>query len=165
MRSYPVKENQIGSAVSEILRYKQTNRQTDTQTNRQTSFYFVLQISFITIGESTEKEKSEKNKQASVKDFFKKSDSDKKPTENKDKSYKESSEYKNKSNKEFNDSRDKSYKESNGSRDKSYKEPREKKKDRDGKEKSPDKKSRRVDIGHGYKVLDPLPDVFKNLKV
>ena len=25
MRSYPVKENQIGSAVSEILRYKQTN--------------------------------------------------------------------------------------------------------------------------------------------
>ena len=34
MRSYPVKENPIGSAVSEILRYKQTDRQT--------SFYFVL---------------------------------------------------------------------------------------------------------------------------
>ena len=29
MRSYPVKENPIGSAVSEILRYKQTNRHTD----------------------------------------------------------------------------------------------------------------------------------------
>ena len=26
MRSYPVKENQFGSAVSEILRYKQTDR-------------------------------------------------------------------------------------------------------------------------------------------
>ena len=29
MRSYPVKENLIGSSVSEILRYKQTDRQTD----------------------------------------------------------------------------------------------------------------------------------------
>ena len=29
MRSYPVKEDQIGSAVTEILRYKQTGRQTD----------------------------------------------------------------------------------------------------------------------------------------
>ena len=29
MRSYPVKENPFGSAVSEILCYKQTNRQTD----------------------------------------------------------------------------------------------------------------------------------------
>ena len=29
MRSYPVKENRIGSVVSEILYYKQTNRQTD----------------------------------------------------------------------------------------------------------------------------------------
>ena len=29
MRSYPVKENPISSAVSEILHYKQTNRQTD----------------------------------------------------------------------------------------------------------------------------------------
>ena len=30
MRSYPVKENPIGSAVSEILQYRQTDRQTDT---------------------------------------------------------------------------------------------------------------------------------------
>ena len=29
MRSYPVKENPIGSAVNEILRYKQRDRQTD----------------------------------------------------------------------------------------------------------------------------------------
>ena len=29
MRNYPVKENPIGLAVSKILRYKQTNRQTD----------------------------------------------------------------------------------------------------------------------------------------
>ena len=29
MKSYPVKENPICSAVSEILRYKQTKRQTD----------------------------------------------------------------------------------------------------------------------------------------
>ena len=29
MRSYPVKDNPIDSAVSQILRYKQTNRQTD----------------------------------------------------------------------------------------------------------------------------------------
>ena len=29
MRRHPVKENQIGSAVSEILRYTQTNKQTD----------------------------------------------------------------------------------------------------------------------------------------
>ena len=28
MRIYPVKENLIGSAVNEILRYKQTDRQT-----------------------------------------------------------------------------------------------------------------------------------------
>ena len=33
MRSYPVKENQIGSAVSEILRYKQTDKQTGRQTD------------------------------------------------------------------------------------------------------------------------------------
>ena len=31
MRIYPVKENLIGSAVIEILRYKQTDRQTDRQ--------------------------------------------------------------------------------------------------------------------------------------
>ena len=30
MRSYPVKENPIGSAVSEILRYKQTDRHRST---------------------------------------------------------------------------------------------------------------------------------------
>ena len=35
MKSYPVKENPIGSAVSEILRYKQTDRQTNKQTNKQ----------------------------------------------------------------------------------------------------------------------------------
>ena len=29
MRSYPVKENPIGSAVTEILRYKHTNTQTN----------------------------------------------------------------------------------------------------------------------------------------
>ena len=28
MKNYPVKENHIGSAVSEIIRYKQTNKQT-----------------------------------------------------------------------------------------------------------------------------------------
>ena len=33
MRSYPVKENPIGLAVSEILSYKQTNRQTNKQTD------------------------------------------------------------------------------------------------------------------------------------
>ena len=36
MRSYPVKENPIGSAVSEILCYKQTGRQT--------SFFLLLCI-------------------------------------------------------------------------------------------------------------------------
>ena len=36
MRSYPVKENQIGSAVSEILRYKHTDKQT--------SCYFIIRI-------------------------------------------------------------------------------------------------------------------------
>ena len=40
MRSYPVKESPIGSAVSEILRYTQT----DTQTNKQTSCYFIIRI-------------------------------------------------------------------------------------------------------------------------
>ena len=30
MKSYPVKENSIGSAVSEILRYKQTDRHRST---------------------------------------------------------------------------------------------------------------------------------------
>ena len=41
MRSYPVKENPIGgSAVSEILRYKQTDKQTD----KQTSYYFIIRI-------------------------------------------------------------------------------------------------------------------------
>ena len=29
MRSYPVKENPIGSVVNEILQYKQTNKQID----------------------------------------------------------------------------------------------------------------------------------------
>ena len=37
MRSYPVKENHIGLAVSEILRYKQTVRQTDK--HRSTLYY------------------------------------------------------------------------------------------------------------------------------
>ena len=32
MRTYPVKENPIGSVDSEILWYKQTDRQTDRQT-------------------------------------------------------------------------------------------------------------------------------------
>ncbi len=32
MRSYTVKENHIGSAVSDILQYRQTNKQTDRQT-------------------------------------------------------------------------------------------------------------------------------------
>ena len=36
MRSYTVKEDNINSAVSEILQYRQTVRQTDRQTNRQT---------------------------------------------------------------------------------------------------------------------------------
>ena len=40
MKSYPVKENPIGSAVSEILRYRhtdtQTHRHTDTQIHRHT---------------------------------------------------------------------------------------------------------------------------------
>ena len=40
MRWYPVKENPIGSAVSEILWY----RQIDTHTNRQTSLYFIIRI-------------------------------------------------------------------------------------------------------------------------
>ena len=33
MKIYPVKENPIGSAVSEILRYKHTNTQTHRQPN------------------------------------------------------------------------------------------------------------------------------------
>ena len=37
MRSYPVKENSISSAVSKILRYKQTDKHTDKQTNKQTN--------------------------------------------------------------------------------------------------------------------------------
>ena len=37
MRSYPVKENPIGSAVSQILRYKQTDRKTERQTDRHRS--------------------------------------------------------------------------------------------------------------------------------
>ena len=45
MRSYYVKENPIGSVVSEILRYKQRHRQTDTQTDKQTSIYFIIRIS------------------------------------------------------------------------------------------------------------------------
>ena len=45
MRSYPVKENPFGSAVSESLRYKHT----DTQTNRQTSCYYSIRIGFILI--------------------------------------------------------------------------------------------------------------------
>ena len=40
MRSYPVKENPIGSAVSKILRYKHTN----TQRDKQTSCYFSIRI-------------------------------------------------------------------------------------------------------------------------
>ena len=37
MRNYPVKENLIGSAVSEILCYKQTDKLTDKQTDRHRS--------------------------------------------------------------------------------------------------------------------------------
>ena len=33
MRSYPVKENMIGLVVSEIFRYRQTDRQTNKQTD------------------------------------------------------------------------------------------------------------------------------------
>ena len=40
MRSYLVKKNPIGSAVSEILWYKHTN----TQTDKQTSCYFSIRI-------------------------------------------------------------------------------------------------------------------------
>ena len=36
MRSYPVKENLISSAVSEILRHKQTHKHTGKQRNTQT---------------------------------------------------------------------------------------------------------------------------------
>ena len=43
MRSYPVKENPTGSAVSEILRYKHTNKQTNTQK----SCYFIIRIAFV----------------------------------------------------------------------------------------------------------------------
>ena len=39
---YPVKENLIGSAISEILRYKQTNRQTDRHIS--TLYYRCLSI-------------------------------------------------------------------------------------------------------------------------
>ncbi len=41
MRSYPVKENPIGSAISEILLYNHTN----TLTNRQASCYFSIRNS------------------------------------------------------------------------------------------------------------------------
>ena len=37
MGNYPVKENPIGSVVSEIIRYKQRDRQTDRHTDRQTN--------------------------------------------------------------------------------------------------------------------------------
>ena len=40
MRSYPVKENHIGSVDNEILRYRHTDRQPD----KQTSCYFILRI-------------------------------------------------------------------------------------------------------------------------
>ena len=43
MRSYPVKGNPIGSAVSDILRYKQT----DKQTNRQTDIVLLCIIDII----------------------------------------------------------------------------------------------------------------------
>ena len=36
MRSYPDKENPIGSVVSKIIWYKQTDRQTNRQADRQT---------------------------------------------------------------------------------------------------------------------------------
>ena len=39
MRSYPVKENHIGSAVSEILRYRQIDRKT--------SCYFIIKKIYI----------------------------------------------------------------------------------------------------------------------
>ena len=42
MRSYPVKENLIGSAVSEILRYKQIDRQANR--HRSTLYYRLSDI-------------------------------------------------------------------------------------------------------------------------
>ncbi len=42
MRSYPVKENPIGSGVSEILQYRQTDTQTDTQADTQTKAHSVI---------------------------------------------------------------------------------------------------------------------------
>ena len=39
MRSYPAKENHIGLAVNEILRYKQKDRQT--------SYYFIIRMYFL----------------------------------------------------------------------------------------------------------------------
>ena len=47
MRSYPVKENPIGSEVTEIIRYKQTYTQTDIHTNKHTSCYFIIRIYII----------------------------------------------------------------------------------------------------------------------
>ena len=43
MKSYPVKENPIGSEVTEIIRYKQTN----IHTNKHTSYYFIIRIYII----------------------------------------------------------------------------------------------------------------------
>ena len=43
MIGYPVRENPIGSAVIEILRY----RQKGTQTDKQTSCYFIIRIIII----------------------------------------------------------------------------------------------------------------------
>ena len=44
MSSYPVKESLIGSAVSEIIRYTQTDSQTNRQTDKHTSCYFIIRI-------------------------------------------------------------------------------------------------------------------------
>ena len=46
MRSYPAKENPIGSADSEILRYKQTDKQTDRQIDRQTDIVLLCIIDY-----------------------------------------------------------------------------------------------------------------------
>ena len=44
MRSYPVKENLIGSVVREILRYKHTHRQTDIILLNYKDYRFPLKI-------------------------------------------------------------------------------------------------------------------------
>ena len=43
MRSHPVKENQIGTAVIENIRYKQTDRYTDTQKHIMLLYYYSIE--------------------------------------------------------------------------------------------------------------------------